>query len=110
MKDRAQELLPQPIDSQVLLEARELAAEGVAAAGVVADSQVPGVADDHPCAQGQDRLPGHRVITRTASSRPSRAIPFEIVVDSPPGITGHVQPGELGECGPRAPRRRGRRA
>src|SRR5918995_2340222 len=54
-EDRSQGLLPQALDRQILLETLELAAEGVAAAGVVGERQVVAVADDHPRAAAQNR-------------------------------------------------------
>ena len=48
---------PSPSTTQVLLEALQLAAEGVAAAEVVGQPEVVAVADDHPGAAPEDRPP-----------------------------------------------------
>src|SRR5919106_870846 len=51
----AERLLAEPLDDQVLLEALQLAAEGIAAAEIVRQPEVAAVADDHPRAAPQDR-------------------------------------------------------
>jgi hypothetical protein len=54
-EDGPQRLLAKTPDAQVVLEARQLAAEGVAAADVVGEPQVVAAADDHPRAAAKDR-------------------------------------------------------
>src|SRR5207249_342325 len=54
-EDRPQRLLPETLDPEVLLEALQLPAEGVAAADVVRQPEMVAVADDHPGAAAEDR-------------------------------------------------------
>src|SRR5215218_4336884 len=54
---RSQRLRADALDLQIRLEARDLAAEGVASAGDVSEAQVLGVADDHPRARAENRPP-----------------------------------------------------
>src|SRR5690349_19610457 len=57
-EDRADGLLPQAVDPKILFEAVQLAPEGVAATGVVGETEMLAVRHDHAGAAAHDRAPG----------------------------------------------------
>ena len=71
-EDGPEGLLPEPLDHQVLLEALELATEGVPPAEIVRQSEVVAVADDHPGTAAEDRHTGVVLL----ADRPVEALPL----------------------------------
>ena len=100
-EDRSQRLLPRPRSSGPPRNS-ELAAEGVAAAGVVGERQVVAVADDHHAQLPRIGRPAW-ACARTAASRPSRSRPIEIVVDSRRESPGRRDRRAVPGSGPRLP-------
>src|SRR5829696_2919788 len=57
-EDGADRLVSETLDDEILLEALQLAAEGVTAAEIVREREMVAVTDDHPSAAAQDRAGG----------------------------------------------------